>query len=87
MTKDQIAIGVNAGLAFFGPDSKAKIPSELNDGIFFLKQFLGNVAQGKLAITPVVEEGDGSGDPATPKRKARRANLRERQSTKSLPTS
>ena len=58
MTKDQIALGVSTGLTFFGPNSKAKIPSKFNDGIFFLKQFLNGVAQGELAITPVLQEDE-----------------------------
>lgn len=70
LTKEQVSIGVRAGLELLGDSSNISIPARLNDGIFVLKQILFSVAQGRIVLSslpdlPEVElevPEDGAGD-------------------------
>ena len=86
MNKEQISLAVNAGLELLGPDSQVQVPARLNDGVFFLRQFLGSLAQGRLAITPVMQSEDKPGNPGQtpepPKANRQQRRAAERRSKK-----
>lgn len=51
LDKNHVAMAVQAGLELLSPESEVRIPTRLNDGVFFLKGLLGALAQGHLALT------------------------------------
>ncbi len=90
MNKEQVALAVNAGLELLGPNSDLPIPAKLNDGVFFLRQFLSNVGQGRLAIVPATQKADQPpappadppADPPAPNRKQRRTAASKKRAKK-----
>ena len=56
MSKEQIGMAVQAGLELLGPESEVKIPSKLNDGVFFLKGLLAGIGQGRISLAAAVQK-------------------------------
>lgn len=55
MNQQQLQLAVNTGLELLGPKSGLSLPVSLNDGVFFLKQLLLELASGKLGVSPVLQ--------------------------------
>lgn len=75
LNREQVGMAIQAGLELLGPESDVAIPAKLNDGVFLLKQLLGGIAQGKIALSPAVEQEPPAGaqkPEAAPNRKERR---------------
>lgn len=86
MNKEQVALAVNSGLELLGPESEVQVPAKLNDGVFFLRQFLTMIGQGRLAIVPATQkEGDETPPaPPAPNRQQRRAAASKKRSKKKV---
>lgn len=75
LNREQVGMAIHAGMELLGPESDVAIPAKLNDGVFLLKQLLGGIAQGKIALSPAVEQApaDAQKPEVAPNREERRA--------------
>ena len=76
LNREQVGMAIQAGLELLGPESDVAIPAKLNDGVFLLKQLMGGIAQGKIALSPSIQQeppADAQKPEASPNREERRA--------------
>lgn len=66
MSKEQVQMAVQSGLELLGPESEVKVPTKLNDGVFFLKGLLAGIAQGRISLSTAVQEEAPQAPPPGP---------------------
>lgn len=66
MNKEQVTMAIQAGMVLLGPDSDVQIPAKLNDGVFLLKQLLGGIGSGQIALSNVEQQPQPPSEPPTP---------------------
>lgn len=77
ITKEQVEVGLAAGLALTDPESGINVPIKhaVNGGISILRQLLIAIGSGQLALTPTMQEAPKTPPPGSkgpvPTQKAR----------------
>jgi hypothetical protein len=82
MTQEQVRMAIEAGLELLAPESEIKIPTKLNDGVFFLKGLLAGIAQGRLTLATAVQEEPPQPPVATPGKKGPPADPKKQRQAK-----
>ncbi len=69
LTKQQVEVGIAAGLAITDPESGINVPMKhsVNGGVSVLRQLLLAIGSGQLALTPTMQQDAPPSPPQTGK--------------------